>query len=678
MATGGGGLLVRDTGNGAIEQLVTPASIPAGASLIVESYLGGGLNDWTRLIVRVLDASNTQISQHSTGYVTEQQRNREAVHLYRKLVVPVPAIAAKFAIRVEFANQCCGAAAASADRITAHLVTGSTLPPPVSIGVDLLDNGGFESGWTAGSPLALNGGGWEGAGADNSVVVPYSNSSSSTPSGIVSCLINGAAPNNSCVGGAAGNMLQHNGGNSAVVQTVDVRGSTSQFSAGALGLHYAAYLGGIGAEGDTAQLEVRFRSLSGSILQSGLLGPVSAAARNRESVVVRRENSIVVPPNTAFIDFVASFANACCGASFGVVDNISASLQPTTSIAAIPLNANLVPNESFESGSLPGSPLELNSPAGWFGVGASRSFVPQYGTPPMPTTAFASANGLGALLLQDGGTAHMRCDIDLRGSTPLIGSGSMVMQASAWIGGVTNNNDTAEVRVRFETIAGVPTGLVQTLAAVTAAERQGVTTLIKRTTAPFAVPQSAAKAIVEIVFTNACCGGSYGLVDDIRLVAFDATQQPGAVPFPGTSSSDLSLATGVDELPRTGFGETIKHAVAGQVLRTRVGSPSGSLDGSPVLLALSAFPTGQAPTQFFPDIWINPNHVLFLYNGWFGTSFAPVVVPLAQGGNVYSQVVPAGLGGVSLLLQSVALPTPGAPSPNGAYFATEAHEIRVQ
>ena len=304
--------------------------------------------------------------------------------------------------------------------------------------------------------------------------------------------------------------------------------------------------------------------------------------------------------------------------------------------------------------------------------------MPQYGAPSLPSTAFAAANGLGGLLLQDGGGSVLRADIDLRGSQSLVANGRLAMQASAWLGGIGGATDTAEVRVRFETIARTAVGGVTTLLPVSAAERLNVTKLIQRVSSAIPAPPSASFAIVELVFTDNCCNGAFALADDVRLVAFDTLQQSTGLPYPGTTAATFMLATGIDELPRTGLGATVKTATAGQIVRTQVGSPDGRLNGAPVLLALDAFVTGQSRTPYFPDVWVNPHTILPLYNGLLGTFFAPVVIPLAQGGNVYAQQLPPGLTGLSLLFQAVALQLPGVPSPNNIYFASEAHEIRMQ
>ncbi|MFN3243126.1 MAG: hypothetical protein ACE37K_16620 [Planctomycetota bacterium] len=674
---GGGGLMLRDLGNGVIEQIVTPSSLPAGSHLVAEAFLGGGRNDRTRLVVRSLDGSGVQIGLHATAFVSDVERNGEAVLLERRLVVPIQPGTVRFAIRIEFSDLCCSGAAAAADLVQAYVTTGPVIPAGVPFGPELLANPGFEAGWQPSSPLHLFGGGWEGASVDHTSVRAYSDVDPGAPGGLVSCAIGGAAPNPSCNGGAAGNFLGH-AGNASLRQTIDVRGSTSRFANGNWALRLGADLGGIGTYGDQATVEARFRTANGTALGSGTIGPVGAANRNYESTLVRRQRDLVVPANTAYIDVFARFSDVCCSGSFANVDNVSARLVAVAPPAPLQLQTNLLDNGSFEVGTLPGSPLMLGVPVGWYGTGAGRAYVPQYGTPNRPTSAFANAQGLGSLVLQDGGNARLVQTVDLRGSAGLVAAGRLGFEAAAWLGGVASYADTAEVRVRFQTTTGVATGPVVVLPAVTAAERQNQTTLIRRQSGAFVAPANASRCIVEVVFSDVCCSGAFGLADDVRLVAFDTAEHASSQPYPGTDPASLALLTGVDDLPRTGPGHVIQPATTGAVVTTRVLSPNATLDGAPVLLALDLVATGTAGTQYLPDIWVDPGRILLLYNGWHGSLFAPVVVPAAQGGNPFSLVVPPGLAASSLMLQAVALSPANAPSPNGVYHATEAHEIRVQ
>lgn len=677
-AIGGGFHVLRDSSNAIVEQLVTPTSIPPGASLIVEGFLGGVAQDDARLVVRFLDAAGTQLAFFAGDWVTPVQRNFEGVLLARRIVAAVPPTATRFAVRVEFRDNGCCSALAAADEFSATLVTGSTMPAPFALGAELLLNPGFEAGWAGGSPLTLVGPrGWEGGGGANTLVKPYSDSDPTVPNGIVSCIVAGAAPNPSCGSGAAGNLLAHTG-TTALRQRIDVRGNTPQFTPGATALRVAAYLGGTTGQDDTARVEFECRNAAQSVLASGLLPPVTAAQRNQEPVLLRREGEIPVPPGTAFIDVIVAFTDTGCCTALALADNVSAKLVAPTPPAPVPLNVNLLANPNFENGSVPGSPLELTNPTGWYGTGGARCQAVVFGLPETPPIGLANANGLSAKLLRDGSNSTLQNVIDLTGSANLIAQNRMGMQLAGWLGGYANIADSAEVRLHFETIAGVTVGPIQSIGPVTAAQRANVTTLLQRTSAPFAVPQNAARAVVDLIFTDTGCCSAHGFADDIRLVAFDTTQQTSASPFPGTGG-DFVLLTGVDELPRTGIGHYVKTAQTGDVLRTVVGSPNGTADGSPVVLALNLFPTGgPLPAPFLPQYSIDPFSALFAYFGLNGGVFAPVVLPLAQGGNQWNTLIPPGFpAGWSILLQALCLPLPGVPAPNGLYFTSEGHEIRV-
>ncbi|MBK8096554.1 MAG: hypothetical protein IPK26_05570 [Planctomycetes bacterium] len=673
---GGGFQLLGDVGNGAIEQVVTPTAVPANASLVIEGYLGGGGDDNARMVVRFLTANGTQLAFLAQPFVTPVERNFEAVLLHRRYVLPWPPAATSVAVRIEFqAIGCCNGNFGAADEISATIVTGSTVPAPLPLNTELLTNPGFEAGWDGRSPLSLTIGGWEGAGGSQSYLRPYSNSAAQVPNGIVSCIVGGARPNPSCGAGAAGNLLGHLG-STALRQRLDVRGNTPQFASGQVSLRVAALLGGDLNEGDTAQVD--FACFRGSTqLASDTIGPVSAADRNFETVVGQREREIVIPAGTEYIDVRLVFVDLnCCNGARALADNLSAMLVPTTPPTPVPLDVNLVRNASFETGSLAGSPLELTNARGWSGQGPSRCWAVPFGSAQTPPATFAAARGLGAQVLRDGGAAVLRQSVDLSGSRTLIDNNRMAMQASAWLGGDGGEADTAHVLISFLSLAN--TVLFQTmLPPVTAAQRNNQTTMLLRESPVIMVPPTTVRAVVELVFTDYnCCNGSRGLADDVRLVAFDITQQSGASPFPGTGG-DIVLMTGIDEAPRTGFGEYIKTAGPGDVLRTVTGSPNGTLNGSPMILAVQLFSSnGPAPVPPFPGLALDPFSSIGIFNGLGGGPAGPLLIPFSQGGNVWNQLIPSGFPRTSMRIQALCLPTSSSPSPYG-FWGSEGHEIRL-
>ena len=82
------------------------------------------------------------------------------------------------------------------------------------------------------------------------------------------------------------------------------------------------------------------------------------------------------------------------------------------------------------------------------------------------------------------------------------------------------------------------------------------------------------------------------------------------------------------------------------------------------------------PGLGLPSVHVNPfvPGFFWLLDGItpVGPFGAPVVIP---GGNQMSFVVPPGLAGYSLLMQSLTL---SVTATNGIYAATDAHEIRFQ
>ncbi len=136
-------------------------------------------------------------------------------------------------------------------------------------------------------------------------------------------------------------------------------------------------------------------------------------------------------------------------------------------------------------------------------------------------------------------------------------------------------------------------------------------------------------------------------------------------PYPG-SNHDVELASGVNSAPRTGPGEFVKTANGGDAISVRFDSPDDSLTFAPFAGFLQPFPTSSQPTPFLPPLWISPFQPILLLNGGNVGGFQFILPP---GGTTTSLRVPSGLGGVSVLVQGVAI------TPTGALVMTDAHEI---
>ncbi|MFG0317745.1 MAG: plastocyanin/azurin family copper-binding protein [Planctomycetota bacterium JB042] len=136
--------------------------------------------------------------------------------------------------------------------------------------------------------------------------------------------------------------------------------------------------------------------------------------------------------------------------------------------------------------------------------------------------------------------------------------------------------------------------------------------------------------------------------------------------WPGTGD-DLELSTGVDAAPDS---VDVKSLSAGNVLSIGIDSPEATLTGAPLVLALSAFPTGTTPASPLPGIHFDPAAAVIVTQGAFGW---PLVVP--PGGVSFGLVVPPVAAGTSIMLQAAAL---SANTHNGVFAATDGHELQLQ
>ncbi len=680
---GGGTRLLHNTsGQAVVEQVVSLGSLAAEPHLFVGGYFGGvGQYDSVRLVIRFLDAADDEIAFVPLPWVTPATRNEEAVLLRSESLFAIPAGAAKAVARIEFQDTFCCSGQASADLLFVDQVDDPLVPAPKPLGEELLVNPRFEMGWTGGSPLTLDDpSGWEGAGIEPVVVRPYSDADPLTLSSLVSCEIGGGLPSTSCTFGGAGNFLSHVG-DARLRQVIDLRGNAADFAAEPTVLRVGAYLGGVTTSDDNAQIEVRLLDAdSNPVTPIGLVGPVTKLVRNSETVVVKREASFLLPGVTAFAEITVAFEELCCGGpfgSFGAADNISAVLLPWEPTESVALNDNLATNGSFESGTLPGSPLELDNPDGWEGAFGGLLEVLSYGTSPnLPPTSFALANGLGGLALSHEGDAALTRSFDVSGDTVLIDAGRYRLYASSWLGGAGTSLDTASVEIVFRNAFGGQVGGAagfQQLGPVTAADRMNQTVLIQRE-GDFAVPAGTSTIDVTLRFDDA--GGPFGsfaLADRIEVVVYD-TLLGGPSKFPGTGE-DLRLFSGVNGPPTSGPGNDVETAAALDILSLRVESPNGTFDYAPLVLGANLFPTGFPPATGIPGLALDPLQLVPILNGFGCAGFGCALV--LPGGTSVNVVIPPSLGGNSVLIQAFALQGGFNPPANGVFAGSDAHEIVI-
>ncbi|MCA8951180.1 MAG: DUF839 domain-containing protein [Planctomycetes bacterium] len=120
-------------------------------------------------------------------------------------------------------------------------------------------------------------------------------------------------------------------------------------------------------------------------------------------------------------------------------------------------------------------------------------------------------------------------------------------------------------------------------------------------------------------------------------------------PYPG-SDLDLTLAVGVNEVPRTGPGEFVRQAAGFDTVAFRVDSPNGTLYGMPFALMFQPFPTANGPAAFLPPLWLTPLAPMFVLVGGYAGQF-PQTLPF--GAASVGVTVPPGLAGVSIMAQAL-------------------------
>jgi hypothetical protein len=145
----------------------------------------------------------------------------------------------------------------------------------------------------------------------------------------------------------------------------------------------------------------------------------------------------------------------------------------------------------------------------------------------------------------------------------------------------------------------------------------------------------------------------------------DATWAFETRPYAG-SNGDLVLKTGVDAVPTSGPGEFVKTAYASDVVGFQTTSPNGSLHGRPFALLLQPVSSAAGATAFLPPLWMSPFLPMIPLVGGPAGQFTTV---LPYGGSSTAVQVPAFLGGISVVAQSLGV------APNGTLVCSDAHEI---
>jgi hypothetical protein len=118
------------------------------------------------------------------------------------------------------------------------------------------------------------------------------------------------------------------GGTATATQAVDVSGSTASVDAGLASAHLSAELGGATTIADNVQATATFLDASGAPLGSFSIGPVTAADRHNETVLLSRSESSVVPAGTRSIRVTLTATDAdSAPPTYAFADNVKLTLD---------------------------------------------------------------------------------------------------------------------------------------------------------------------------------------------------------------------------------------------------------------------------------------------------------------------------------------------------------------
>jgi hypothetical protein len=138
------------------------------------------------------------------------------------------------------------------------------------------------------------------------------------------------------------------GGNAAVstaTQTVDVSGYAGAIDAGTEAATLSGDLGGYGSQDDKLVVTAAYLGASGGTLGSLTIGPVTAADRQDETILLSRSTTGAVPADTRSIQVVMTATRYQGEYNDGYGDNISLSLgtAPVVPLPVIGKTANFAP-----------------------------------------------------------------------------------------------------------------------------------------------------------------------------------------------------------------------------------------------------------------------------------------------------------------------------------------------
>jgi len=396
----------------------------------------------------------------------------------------------------------------------AHYLTGNTPMAIVALALLILSPHLLATGAIQGVPLLSNGGfeqGMVGWTLVSSTASPkqYDGPLFNLPDSSVATKISG------------GGHLLKDGGDAIVEQIV-----TLPEGAEGMNLHAGGYFGGFGSFKDNARLVIRFLDQASNELSRKELDNVSAANRNYETVLMRREVILAIPRSAAKIAARIEFTSSLFSDNRGMADEVFAELVTTSQVPdPLPLGTNLLTNHGFDQGWKGTSPLSLNDVHGWEGAGAGPVVVRPYSNSVgaiVPTTSVSTVVGGGGSLLSGSdpnSVSSVRQRIDARGNGDL--SVDTVLHVSAYLGGVGGFQDSAQVSVHFLNDSFNLLPSEKSLGPVSPAERNRETVVMKRER-DYAIPPTTAFIDIQIDFAEYSFTDPDGLADNLSAMLIPA------------------------------------------------------------------------------------------------------------------------------------------------------------
>lgn len=221
-------------------------------------------------------------------------------------------------------------------------------------------------------------------------------------------------------------------GSATLTQTIDVSSGASAISAGNVKFTASAYLGSLGAGGNTTQLTVAFQNANGQTFSTATLGPTSYPGLG----LSQQEAIGLVPTGTLHITvtLTLTYGGGCAA------DSLSLVLTTLNTSPGTVLGTNLIVNGGAEQG--PSAPPTLQTPApyipGWATSGEIS--VCPYGGSGFIATSDPSPLNPGVNLfcgLNDAQSMYQDLDVSAAGS--LIDSKQVTFDVSAWLGGLVGD-----------------------------------------------------------------------------------------------------------------------------------------------------------------------------------------------------------------------------------------------